>query len=108
MVLPVEAVRCFPDGPATGCTRRTPRNWPRVDAVQDAYNASRCAHRERAAFIRGELASATGVMTNAAEFRRATGPNAHHLRRAGYQTCPVGQDGMSLARPACTGFEERP
>jgi choline-sulfatase len=52
------------------------------------------------------LPSATGVYDNAAEFTASIPTYAHHLRRAGYQTCLSGK--MHFVGPdQMHGFEER-
>ena len=54
----------------------------------------------------GQLPSATGVYDNAAEFASSVPTYAHHLRRAGYQTCLSGK--MHFVGPdQLHGFEER-
>ena len=54
----------------------------------------------------GQLPSATGVYDNAAEFTSSIPTYAHHLRRAGYQTCLTGK--MHFVGPdQMHGFEER-
>jgi choline-sulfatase len=54
----------------------------------------------------GQLPSRTGVYDNAAEFRSDIPTFAHHLRRAGYQTCLSGK--MHFVGPdQLHGFESR-
>jgi choline-sulfatase len=54
----------------------------------------------------GQLPSRTGVYDNAAEFRSDIPTFAHHLRRAGYQTCLSGK--MHFVGPdQLHGFEQR-
>ena len=54
----------------------------------------------------GLLPSRTGVYDNAAEFAADIPTFAHHLRRAGYQTCLSGK--MHFVGPdQLHGFEER-
>jgi|TARA_B110000908_G_scaffold168460_1_gene223413 choline-sulfatase len=54
----------------------------------------------------GQLPSDTGVYDNAAEFISSIPTYAHHLRRAGYQTCLSGK--MHFVGPdQMHGFEER-
>ncbi len=54
----------------------------------------------------GQLPSRTGIYDNAAEFPSAIPTYAHHLRRAGYQTCLSGK--MHFVGPdQLHGFEER-
>jgi choline-sulfatase len=97
----------FPDGPA---------DWlhlPNLKALAarstrfaNAYTASPLCAPGRAAFMSGQLPSATGVYDNAAEFRSDIPTYAHHLRRAGYQTCLSGK--MHFVGPdQLHGFEER-
>jgi choline-sulfatase len=97
----------FPDGPA---------DWlhaPNLKALaarstrfQNAYTASPLCAPGRAAFMSGQLPSATGVYDNAAEFCSSIPTYAHHLRRAGYHTCLSGK--MHFVGPdQLHGFEER-
>ena len=97
----------FPDGPA---------DWlhvPNIRALADrstrfknAYTASPLCAPGRAAFMSGQLPSATGVYDNAAEFASSIPTYAHHLRRAGYHTCLSGK--MHFVGPdQLHGFEER-
>ncbi|KIN61712.1 Choline-sulfatase BetC [Sulfitobacter noctilucae] len=97
----------FPDGPA---------DWlhaPHLKALAarstrfaNAYTASPLCAPGRAAFMSGQLPSATGVYDNAAEFCSSIPTYAHHLRRAGYHTCLSGK--MHFVGPdQLHGFEER-
>ncbi|XDA97545.1 choline-sulfatase [Sulfitobacter sp. LCG007] len=97
----------FPDGPA---------DWlhaPNIKALaarstrfRNSYTASPLCAPARAAFMSGQLPSATGVYDNAAEFPSAVPTYAHHLRRAGYHTCLSGK--MHFVGPdQLHGFEER-
>ncbi len=97
----------FPDGPA---------DWlhaPHLKALakrsarfRNAYTASPLCAPGRAAFMSGQLPSATGVYDNAAEFASSIPTYAHHLRRAGYHTCLSGK--MHFVGPdQLHGFEER-
>lgn len=97
----------FPDGPA---------DWlhaPHLKALAarsarfaNAYTASPLCAPGRAAFMSGQLPSATGVYDNAAEFASSIPTYAHHLRRAGYHTCLSGK--MHFVGPdQLHGFEER-
>ncbi|GFE65673.1 choline-sulfatase [Litoreibacter roseus] len=97
----------FPDGPA---------GWlhaPNLKALaarscrfQTCYTASPLCAPGRASFMTGQLPSRTGVFDNAAEFRSDIPTFAHHLRRAGYQTCLSGK--MHFVGPdQLHGFEER-
>ena len=97
----------FPDGPA---------DWlhaPNLKALAakstrfaNAYTASPLCAPGRASFMSGQLPSRTGVFDNAAEFASSIPTYAHHLRRAGYQTCLSGK--MHFVGPdQMHGFEER-
>ncbi|MBF9047618.1 choline-sulfatase [Rhodobacterales bacterium LSUCC0031] len=97
----------FPDGPA---------EWlhaPNLKALAarslrfaNAYTASPLCAPARASFMSGQLPSRTGVYDNAAEFASSIPTYAHHLRRAGYQTCLSGK--MHFVGPdQLHGFEER-
>jgi choline-sulfatase len=97
----------FPDGPA---------DWlhaPNLKALADrstrfanAYTASPLCAPGRASFMSGLLPSRTRVYDNAAEFAADIPTYAHHLRRAGYQTCLSGK--MHFVGPdQLHGFEER-
>jgi len=97
----------FPDGPA---------DWlhaPNLKALAakstrfaNAYTASPLCAPGRASFMSGQLPSRTGVYDNAAEFASSIPTYAHHLRRAGYQTCLSGK--MHFVGPdQMHGFEER-
>ena len=97
----------FPDGPA---------DWlraPNLRALADrsvrfanAYTASPLCAPGRAAFMAGQLPKRTRVYDNAAEFASDVPTFAHHLRRAGYQTCLSGK--MHFVGPdQLHGFEER-
>ncbi len=97
----------FPDGPA---------DWlhaPNLKALAArstrfaiSYTASPLCAPARAAFMSGQLPSRNGVYDNAAEFTSSIPTYAHHLRRAGYQTCLSGK--MHFVGPdQMHGFEER-
>lgn len=97
----------FPDGPA---------DWlhaPHLKALAarsvrfaNGYTASPLCAPARASFMSGQLPSRTGVYDNAAEFASSIPTYAHHLRRAGYQTCLSGK--MHFVGPdQLHGFEER-
>jgi choline-sulfatase len=97
----------FPDGPAdwlrTPNLRRLASNSVRF---KNAYTASPLCAPGRAAFMSGQLPSQNGVYDNAAEFSSTIPTYAHHLRRAGYQTCLSGK--MHFVGPdQLHGFEER-
>ncbi|MEM1078323.1 MAG: choline-sulfatase [Pseudomonadota bacterium] len=97
----------FPDGPAEWL------HLPNLKALSarstrfaNAYTGSPLCAPGRAAFMSGQLPSATGVYDNAAEFPSAVPTFAHHLRRAGYQTCLSGK--MHFVGPdQLHGYEER-
>jgi choline-sulfatase len=97
----------FPDGPADFL--HTPHL--RALAAQstrfaNAYTASPLCAPARAAFMSGQLPQRTRVYDNAAEFASDIPTYAHHLRRAGYQTCLSGK--MHFVGPdQMHGFEER-
>ena len=97
----------FPDGPA---------DWlhaPNLKALASrsvrfstTYTASPLCAPGRASFMSGLLPSRTRVYDNAAEFASDIPTYAHHLRRAGYQTCLSGK--MHFVGPdQMHGFEER-
>ncbi|MEQ9260642.1 MAG: choline-sulfatase [Roseovarius sp.] len=97
----------FPDGPA---------DWlhaPNLKALaarstrfRNAYTASPLCAPGRASFMSGLLPFYSRVYDNAAEFAADIPTYAHHLRRAGYQTCLSGK--MHFVGPdQLHGFEER-
>ncbi|KJZ19726.1 choline-sulfatase [Loktanella sp. S4079] len=97
----------FQDGPA---------DWlhaPNLKALaarstrfKNSYTGSPLCAPARAAFMSGQLPSRNGVYDNAAEFTSSIPTYAHHLRRAGYQTCLSGK--MHFVGPdQLHGFEER-
>lgn len=97
----------FPDGPA---------DWLHLPNLKklaaksvrfaNAYTGSPLCAPGRAAFMSGQLPSRNGVYDNAAEFRSDIPTYAHHLRRAGYQTCLSGK--MHFVGPdQLHGFEQR-
>jgi choline-sulfatase len=97
----------FPDGPA---------DWLHLPNLKklaaksvrfaNAYTGSPLCAPGRAAFMSGQLPSRNGVYDNAAEFRSDIPTYAHHLRRAGYQTCLSGK--MHFVGPdQLHGFEDR-
>jgi len=72
----------------------------------NAYCASPLCGPARASFMTGQLPSRTGVYDNAAPFGSDVPTFAHHLRRAGYQTCLSGK--MHFVGPdQLHGFEQR-
>jgi choline-sulfatase len=97
----------FPDGPAEFL------HAPNLAALAarsarfaNAYTASPLCAPARASFMTGQLPSRTRVYDNAAEFASDIPTYAHHLRRAGYQTCLSGK--MHFVGPdQLHGFEER-
>ncbi len=97
----------FPDGPADWLhAPNLKRLAARSTRFQNAYTASPLCAPGRASFMTGQLPSRTGVYDNAAEFSSAIPTFAHHLRRAGYQTCLSGK--MHFVGPdQLHGFEER-
>ena len=97
----------FPDGPAGWLHAPNLRRLAdRSVRFTDCYTASPLCAPGRASFMSGELPSVTGVYDNAAEFPSDLPTYAHHLRRAGYQTCLSGK--MHFVGPdQLHGFEER-
>ena len=97
----------FPDGPADWLhTPHLRALAERSTRFANTYTASPLCAPGRAAFMSGQLPSATGVYDNAAEFASAIPTYAHHLRRAGYYTCLSGK--MHFVGPdQLHGFEER-
>ena len=82
----------FPDGPADWLhTPNLKRLAERSVRFRNAYCASPLCAPSRGAFMTGQLPSRTGIYDNAAEFRSDIPTYAHHLRRAGYQTCLSGK-----------------
>ena len=97
----------FPDGPADWLHTPNLRALvQRSTRFRNAYTASPLCAPGRASFMSGQLPSATRVYDNAAEFASSIPTYAHHLRRAGYQTCLSGK--MHFVGPdQLHGFEER-
>ncbi len=97
----------FPDGPADWLHAPNLKKLAeRSTRFANCYTASPLCAPGRAAFMSGQLPSATGVYDNAAEFASSIPTYAHHLRRAGYQTCLAGK--MHFVGPdQMHGFEER-
>ncbi|NNK78233.1 MAG: choline-sulfatase [Litoreibacter sp.] len=97
----------FPDGPADWLHAPNLKNLAaRSVRFANSYTASPLCAPGRASFMSGQLPSRTGVYDNAAEFRSDIPTYAHHLRRAGYQTCLSGK--MHFVGPdQLHGFEER-
>jgi choline-sulfatase len=97
----------FPDGPADWLHAPNLKKLAaRSTRFGKAYTASPLCAPGRASFMSGQLPSATRVYDNAAEFASSIPTYAHHLRRAGYQTCLSGK--MHFVGPdQLHGFEER-
>jgi len=97
----------FPDGPAPWLhAPNLARLAARSTRYAHCYTASPLCAPARASFMSGQLPSVTGVYDNAAEFPSDLPTYAHHLRRAGYQTCLSGK--MHFVGPdQLHGFEER-
>ena len=97
----------FPDGPADWLhTPHLRALAARSVRFANAYTGSPLCAPGRASFMSGQLPSRTGVYDNAAEFVSSIPTYAHHLRRAGYQTCLSGK--MHFVGPdQLHGFEER-
>lgn len=97
----------FPDGPAEWLhTPNLKRLAERSVRFQNAYTASPLCAPARASFMTGQMPSRTGVYDNAAEFASSIPTYAHHLRRAGYQTCLSGKMHF-VGSDQLHGFEER-
>ncbi|MEO1139080.1 MAG: choline-sulfatase [Pseudomonadota bacterium] len=97
----------FPDGPAEWLHAPNLRKLAeRSTRFANAYTASPLCAPGRASFMSGLLPSRSRVYDNAAEFAADIPTYAHHLRRAGYQTCLSGK--MHFVGPdQLHGFEER-
>ena len=97
----------FPDGPADWLHVPNLRALATESArFERCYTASPLCAPGRASFMSGQLPSTSGVYDNAAEFASDLPTFAHHLRRAGYQTCLSGK--MHFVGPdQMHGFEER-
>ncbi|MEM8777146.1 MAG: choline-sulfatase [Pseudomonadota bacterium] len=97
----------FPDGPADWLhTPNLRKLSERSTRFANAYTASPLCAPGRASFMSGLLPSRSRVYDNAAEFSADIPTYAHHLRRAGYQTCLSGK--MHFVGPdQLHGFEER-
>jgi len=97
----------FPDGPADWLhAPHLKKLAARSTRFANAYTASPLCAPARASFMSGQLPSRTGVYDNAAEFTSSIPTYAHHLRRAGYQTCLSGK--MHFVGPdQMHGCEER-
>ncbi len=99
--------KLFPDGPAEWLHAPNLKKLAaRSTRFKNAYTASPLCAPGRASFMSGQLPSSTRVYDNAAEFASSIPTYAHHLRRAGYQTCLSGK--MHFVGPdQLHGFEER-
>ncbi|MDV7144417.1 choline-sulfatase [Tropicimonas sp. TH_r6] len=97
----------FPDGPADWLhAPNLKRLAARSTRFATSYAASPLCAPSRASYMTGAMPSRTGVYDNAAELAADIPTYAHHLRRAGYQTCLSGK--MHFAGPdQLHGFEER-
>ncbi|MEB8386790.1 choline-sulfatase [Rhodobacteraceae bacterium KMM 6894] len=97
----------FPDGPADWLHAPNLKKLAaRSTRFENAYTASPLCAPGRASFMSGLLPSRSRVYDNAAEFAADIPTYAHHLRRAGYQTCLSGK--MHFVGPdQMHGFEER-
>ena len=82
----------FPDGPADFLhVPNLRRLAARSTRFANAYTGSPLCAPGRASFMSGQLPRRTRVYDNAAEFASDIPTYAHHLRRAGYQTCLSGK-----------------
>ncbi len=97
----------FPNGPADWLHAPNLKKLAeRSTRFANCYTASPLCAPGRASFMSGLLPSRTRVYDNAAEFASDIPTYAHHLRRAGYQTCLSGK--MHFVGPdQMHGFEER-
>ncbi len=97
----------FPDGPAPFLHAPNLRRLAeRSTRFANTYTGSPLCAPARASFMSGQLPRRTRVYDNAAEFASDIPTYAHHLRRAGYQTCLSGK--MHFVGPdQLHGFEER-
>ncbi|MEL7177739.1 MAG: choline-sulfatase [Pseudomonadota bacterium] len=97
----------FPDGPAGWLHAPNLKKLAsKSTRFANCYTASPLCAPGRASFMSGQLPSRTRVYDNAAEFASDIPTYAHHLRRAGYQTCLSGK--MHFVGPdQMHGFEER-
>ena len=97
----------FPDGPADWLHAPNLKKLAgKSTRFKNCYTASPLCAPGRASFMSGLLPSKSRVYDNAAEFSSDIPTYAHHLRRAGYQTCLSGK--MHFVGPdQMHGFEER-
>lgn len=97
----------FPDGPAEFLHVPNLRKLAgQSTRYANAYTASPLCSPARASFMSGQLPRRTRVYDNAAEFASDIPTYAHHLRRAGYQTCLSGKMHF-VGADQLHGFEER-
>lgn len=97
----------FPDGPAEWLhAPNLKRLAEKSTRFKNSYTASPLCAPGRASFVSGQLPSRTRVYDNAAEFASSVPTYAHHLRRAGYQTCLSGKMHF-VGADQLHGFEER-
>ncbi|MEM7440522.1 MAG: choline-sulfatase [Pseudomonadota bacterium] len=97
----------FPDGPLDWLHVPNLRKLAdRSTRFANAYTASPLCGPSRASFMTGQMPRRTGVYDNAAEFASDIPTYAHHLRRAGYQTCLSGKMHF-VGADQLHGFEER-
>lgn len=97
----------FPDGPAEWLHAPNLRKLAeRSVRFENTYTASPLCAPGRASFMSGQLPSRTRVYDNAAEFASDIPTFAHHLRRAGYQTCLSGKMHF-VGADQLHGFEQR-
>lgn len=97
----------FPDGPTEWLHAPNLKKLAAQSVrFENSYTASPLCAPGRASFMSGQLPHRTRVYDNAAEFCSDIPTYAHHLRRAGYQTCLSGK--MHFVGPdQMHGFEER-
>jgi len=97
----------FPDGPADWLhAPNLKRLAARSVRFANTYTASPLCAPGRASFMSGQLPRRTRVYDNAAEFASDIPTYAHHLRRAGYQTCLSGKMHF-VGADQMHGYEER-
>ncbi|KPB00447.1 choline-sulfatase [Ahrensia marina] len=97
----------FPDGPSDWLhAPNLKRLAAQSTRFKNSYTASPLCAPGRASFMSGQLPSRTRVYDNAAEFASSIPTYAHHLRRAGYQTCLSGKMHF-VGADQLHGFEDR-
>ena len=95
----------FPDGPAEWLHAPNLKKLAaKSTRFRNTYTASPLCAPGRASFMSGLLPSRSGVYDNAAEFASDIPTYAHHLRRAGYQTCFVRKRCTLSALIRCMGL----